>query len=572
MPRSRLAALFFLLVALVPRAARAGDATVPGEVTLPYPTLVHLSIEWEVVGDDDCDGVVAVRFRATGERSWRDGMPLRRVPAGRGQETEVPFEWKNRHAGSLFGLAPGTEYEIELALVDPDGGSARRSVRARTRPVPRAMPGARIRRAGPANLEATAAGAAPGDVILLAAGRYGEFAAPRDGEPGKPIVYRADGEAVFERVYLTDRKHVHVEGLVVEGSIELLGAEECAVRRCVVRTGERDHGIGARSKPGCTNCYIADNVVEGTTPWTSEAMGANGKNFGEGIEITGPGNVICHNRVSGFRDCISTMEDGGAALQVSIDIYGNDISIGADDGIEADFCMGNCRIVGNRLTNCFTGLSSQPGLGGPTYFIRNAMYNLAYVPFKLHRYSTGDVFLHNTVVKVGDGMACFASQPFDRALFRNNLCIGGPGGAGWGGYGAGDGLAACLEAPGPACDFDFDALGTHGTPFAGKFGGQRFSSLAELRRGPHEMHAVQVGLDAFRGVEFPDPPVPTRDPPDLRPRPGSAVVDAACPIPNVNDRFAGRGPDIGAYEAGEPLPLYGPRPEGVDEETSARRR
>ena len=35
----------------------------------------------------------------------------------------------------------------------------------------------------------------------------------------------------------------------------------------------------------------------------------------------------------------------------------------------------------NRITNVFMGLSSQPGLGGPTYFIRNAMYNVVCAPF-----------------------------------------------------------------------------------------------------------------------------------------------------------------------------------------------
>jgi hypothetical protein len=69
------------------------------------------------------------------------------------------------------------------------------------------------------------------------------------------------------------------------------------------------------------------------------------------------------------------------------------------------------------------------------------------------------------------------------------------------------------------------------------------------------------------GVEFPNPPLPEREPADLRPRPGSKVEGAAVRIPNVNDDFTGGGPDIGAYEVSQALPIYGPRPEGVDEET-----
>jgi len=128
-----------------------------------------------------------------------------------------------------------------------------------------------------------------------------------------------------------------------------------------------------------------------------------------------------------------------------------------------------------------------------------------------------------------------------------------------------------MVAPGPHCSFDYDALGTHGLPFRGSFGAQAFASLEELRRGPHERHAIQVDMSAFDGAEFPDPPVPIRRPVDLRPRPGSAVVDAGVRLPNINDGFLGDGPDIGAYEAGERLPIYGPRPEGVDEEASSTR-
>ncbi|MBM4039903.1 MAG: right-handed parallel beta-helix repeat-containing protein [Planctomycetes bacterium] len=554
-----------LALTFVAALARAEDATRPGEVTTPYPTLIHLAVEWHIEGDDNLNGVVSVRFRPIGDEKWREGLTLRRVPAGKSRGTNPIFEWKNKHSGSLFDLKPGTEYEIALKLNDPDGGSAERTVRARTRPVPRVAKDAPTKKATPETLPAALAAAQPGDILLLGPGAYGEVAVAKDGAAEKPLVLRAEPGATFTRISLRDREHVFVEGATVNGSIDLLGAESCVVRRCTVTVKGKSFGIGATRRPGAKNCYIADNVVTGSTPWTSEAMGASGKNEGEGIQITGPGNVICYNRVSAFRDCISTMEDRGTGEQVCIDIYNNDITVGADDAIEADFCMHNCRIVRNRITSSFVGLSSQPGLGGPTYFIRNVMYGLTYAPFKLHRYSQGDVCLHNTVVKVGDGMCCFAGQPFDFAFFRNNLCIGGPPGAQrWGGYGGGAGAAARMVSPGPHCSFDFDALGTHKTPFQGQFGPQRFASLDELHKGPHETHAIQVDMSVFDGVEFPDPPVPERKPPDLRPRPGSAVVDKGVRLPNINDAFLGPAPDIGAYEAGQPLPHYGPRPEGAE--------
>ena len=558
----RPAPVAMLCVALACPAAIAADATTPGTVTTPYPTIVHLAVEWEIDGDDNLNGTVAVRFRELGRDKWRRAMPLRRVPAGQSRGTNPIFHWKNKHSGSLFDLKPDTAYEIALTLTDPDGPAAQRTVRARTRAVPRPADDAPKRNVTASNVKQALAAAKPGEILLLAAGDYGDLTVTADGTAERPLVLRAAGRAVFGRVSLRGRKHVIVDGLTVNNGVDLIGADRCAVRRCTVNVTGKRFGIGAPRKPGATNCYIADNVVTGSTPWQNDAMGARGKNAGEGIQITGPGNVICYNRVTGFRDCISTMEDRSVARQICIDIYNNDIYTGADDAIEADFCMSNCRIVRNRITNSFVGVSSQPGLGGPTYFIRNVMYNLTYASFKFHRYSQGDVCLHNTVVKVGDGMSCFTSQPFDYALFRNNLCIGGvTGPKRWGGYGCGPGAAIGMYAPGPGCNFDYDAVGVHGIGFRGRLGRQRFTSLAELRKGPHERHAVQVDMSVFHNVAFPDKPVPGYRPPDLRPRDGSAVVDTACPLPNINDTFRGRGPDIGAYEAGQQLPHYGPRPE-----------
>jgi hypothetical protein len=544
------------------------NATVPGEVTTPYPTILNLAIEWKIEGDANLNGIVAVQYRAAGDDVWREAMPLRRVPAGESRRTRPIFHWENKHSGSIFDLRPDTEYEIALTLRDPDGGAAERVVRARTRAVPRPPAEVTPRPVSKAELNSVRAG----EILVLAAGDYGDFVAQRDGEPERPIVIRSpDGAAVFSSVSLRNRKHIHLEGLTIKNDqprgagMDLVGAEHCVVRYCTIHA---TYGIRASQAPGAKSCYIADNTIQGITPWRPEAMGANGDNIGEGIQMTGPGNVICFNRVTGFRDCISTMEETQVTDQFCIDIYNNDIYTGADDGIEADFCFHNCRVMRNRLTNCFVGLSSQPGMGGPTYFIRNAMYNLTFDPFKLNRGSRGDVILHNTVVKVGDGLRVSSTAMFDHALFRNNLCIGGPpGNERWGGYGTGSGQAIRINSPGPHCSFDYDAVGTYEMPLAGAIGQQRFSSLEEMLKGPHETHAVKVDLSVFDNVAFPNPPLPERNPPDLRPRAGTAVIDAGMKLPNVNDDYRGAGPDIGAYEAGQPLPHYGPRPRGVDEDS-----
>jgi hypothetical protein len=518
----------------------AQDRTIPGEALTPYPTITNLAVDWIIQGDDNQNGVVNIYFREKGNKTWEQGMPLRRVQAGemKGLNNTL-FKWGNKHSGSIFNLKPETEYEIKLSLDDPDGGSAEKILVARTRPVPVAGKNA--------------------EIIEIQPGKH-DTLLTKSGTADNPVVYRCiKGEAIYKYINVQNRKWVFVEGLTVTNTdpdgkgISLNGAENCVVRRCTINSV---YGIVAY-KPGATNCYFSDNVITGTCVWTNEAMGAAGKNLGEGIEITGPGNVICYNKVTGFRDCISTMEDQGTVNQVCIDIYNNDIYRGVDDGIEADFAFSNCRIFQNRLTNCFVGLSSQPGLGGPTYFIRNVMFNIIHAAFKFKRFSRGDVALHNTIVKVGTGLG--GNGAMDYEYFRNNLAIGGPtGGVNWGNFGAGRPYAADIIDPGSHSSFDNDAVGVSGTDYVAKIGGKSFSEV--------EKHGVeQITLEnTFTNVRFPNPPIPERDVPDLRPKAGSKVEDAGVLIPNVNINFKGKGPDCGAYEIGEKLPQYGPRPAGKD--------
>jgi hypothetical protein len=47
---------------------------------------------------------------------------------------------------------------------------------------------------------------------------------------------------------------------------------------------------------------------------------------------------------------------------------------------------------------------------------------------------------------------------------------------------------------------------------------------------------------------------------DFRLKSGSAAVDKGVVLPNVNDRYTGQAPDLGALEIGDAAPHYGPRP------------
>jgi hypothetical protein len=522
--------LITLLLLSAANLVYSQNKTIPGALTSPYPTLINLAVNWEIKGDDNMNGAVSVRYREEGTREWHTGMPLFRVPAGK----NLGFSWTNKHAGSIFDLNPDTGYEIVLTLSDPDGGSEERTIKAHTRAVPKAGSSA--------------------DIVYIKPGVY-DTLRTKSGTKQKPVVYMPEGgKATFAHIDMKNRKWVYIIGLNIvnnynEGvGILMDGASDCMISGCIIKSV---YGMVA-DKPGAFNCYICDNVLTGICTWVNKSMGAHGDNIGEGIELTGSGNVICYNKVTGFRDCISTMEDQRTAEQTCIDIYNNDIYSGVDDAIEADFCFSNCRIFRNRITNCFVGLSSQPGLGGPNYFYRNSMYNLTHGAFKFKRYSQGDVAMHNTVVKVGTGLG--GNDSMDYAWFRNNLAIGGPtGGVKWGDYGPGNPYAADIIKPKGHCSFDYDAVGSFNVPYEARIGKLQFSEVE--KHGIEHLHLS----DIFMNVPFPDPPVPERPVQDLRPKAGSAVIDAGVLIPNINDKYTGKGPDIGAYELGEEYPHYGPR-------------
>lgn len=79
-----------------------------------------------------------------------------------------------------------------------------------------------------------------------------------------------------------------------------------------------------------------------------------------------------------------------------------------------------------------------------------------------------------------------------------------------------------------------------------------------------DKHSILIDYDMFQKVTAPDPSDPRKlykpDDFDFRLQLGSAAVDAGVQLPNVNDDFTGRAPDLGAYEIDRPLPHYGPRP------------
>ena len=430
------------------------------------------------------------------------------------------------------------------------------------------------------------------------------------GLPDKPIVIKAagDGEVIFDGngnwnlFNLLAADYHYFEGLTLRkteiaflaGHKKIAGSSGLAVKRCRFE----DIGKGIYTDwGGSKNFYIADNVFIGrhdpntlhgwtnlsplTSPYPYE------KCLSEyAVKIVGEGHVICHNYIANFHDGIDHatygVPDGYPPLGhpeiyplkevftedkrfVSTDIYNNLITNVHDDCIEADGAMHNIRVLRNVCMNAAgNALSTQTLYGGPAYFIRNIVYNAPNIP-KHHSNPSGEIYYHNTFVAESD-----AAQS-SNYHFRNNLFLGWHPGkpifsvntftsytsSDYNGFRPNPGAADSFIWTGPAAGILVDYTGPRET--------RKFATLADYSRATgQDRHSVLIDYDVFVNVAQQDPNDPTRiyrfEDLDFRLRPKSSAVDAGLNLPNVNHNFTGKAPDLGALEAGQPMPLYGPRP------------
>lgn len=340
---------------------------------------------------------------------------------------------------------------------------------------------------------------------------------------------------------------------------------------------------------GSRKFYIADNVMEGRRPpelmgWYNIPPWNEDPNFEEkrlldsyyAVSIYGAGHVIAHNKVTGFHDALDHatygMPDGYPniprdRMPVSIDIYGNDVSNLDDNCFEADGSMHNVRVFDNRCFNVAVGgMSPQPVFGGPVYFIRNVVYHSPYGPVKIHADPAGILYYHNTYI--GEIRQI---TPASNLHFRNNLIFGQErqpatlairtysnySSSDYNGFrvNAETDNAFSWNSPPKEISVDYE------TPLVER----NFATFEAYQRGSgQDANSIILDYDTFVNAPMPALDEPTRlyDPAkiDLRLRRGSDAIDAGVVLPNINDGYNGRAPDMGAYEFGKEMPHYGPRP------------
>ncbi|MBI5479310.1 MAG: hypothetical protein HY906_10665, partial [Deltaproteobacteria bacterium] len=549
----RAVALTLLVASAAP--ARAADLLQIQSVQLDRPTLHVLGVQVLVSGDDNRNATIAVRYRPTGG-AWRDGPPLHRVLP----ETVVGFTSAPQLAGSVFDLAPGQSYEIELHVVDPDGLDEVRTVTGTTRPVPRTDPATPRPRpvANVTELRAALAAAAAGDVITLADGTYSgsSFSVSHSGTLDNPIVIRGQslegtildgGGCTGCNVLEVYGSYVHVERLTIRNAERALrfqgsGTTNNVARRLYIT--DVVHGIGSGTDQA--DFHYCDNVIEGRLvwPWVFDAD-ATSHWDDRGIYVNGDGHVVCHNRIVGFGDPLIQMKKGARAY----DYYGNDISE-SWDGCEIDGGEGNARVLLNRWTNVSAGLSIQPIYGGPAYVLRNVFYNVVDEQIKYKSLGgtdepTGALVYHNTWVSPKLALNLQTAVTGHNFVFANNLFVG-PAAL------AGSRTVEWTETVDRG-SFDYDGFFPDGGFWLGAVGGQNilapsFAALQAL--GMFEQHGALLVQPIFQ-AGFVGPAGDGRqkvDPPEFALAAGSNAVDRGLLLPGINQGFLGAAPDLGAVE------------------------
>ena len=559
-----------------------GPAAQPGEVR-PEPATPHsLAVRWPIGGDDNGNAVVQVAYRKAPNGEWRAGFPLFWVHPERAPDyLQVPGG--RLFAGSIVDLEPGTRYELRLDLVDPDGGSTRRTLSLETTREPVELAGLRRRHVHPGpgvggsgtpddpfrGLQAALAQAAPGDLLLLHAGTYqaGGTRPAKSGAPGQPIILRAagDGPVILDGggqpslIDLSGLAHVWIEGLTLRNADKLI--EAARAHHLVIRHNRfelvlkrKAAGVNARNTVGreTTGFFITDNLFLGPNGWPRQTRKKSPGEQVFGVGITGSGHVIAYNRMAHLGD---GMNNGSGGHISASDVHNNDVIGATDDCLEADHATTNLRVYHNRLTNCRTGVSVQPSHGGPVYIFRNLIFNTAHSPFKLHNHTSGVLLFHNTSVREDRAFVIKpARETVNDVITRNNIFIG-------------SGKQA-LRTSGvmTRCDFDNDGYAWDGKVFA-SWNRTRYKSPGSTRGTPglYARHGpiVLSAWDEFaNGVEPPDDHKVFQEPVlnDLRLDSDSRAVDAGVRLANFNDGFEGDAPDLGCCERGQLLPHFGPRP------------
>jgi hypothetical protein len=328
------------------------------------------------------------------------------------------------------------------------------------------------------------------------------------------------------------------------------------------------------------------------------------------VRLYGPGHVVAYNYVANFHDGVDVETygnpDGSHAIDgphyppreywdrrpVSIDYYNNYMTNFHDNAFEIDGSMHNVRVMRNMMVNSASHpFCNQPAIGGPVYWIRNIAYHAPGGSTRMTNGAAGVLFYNNTILTETSAGSSANTH------WRNNLMLGensapaifsvntntNYSSSDYNGFRPNSGAEFSFQWNSPPWNTPADYTGLLRAPVGGPRGPgtggggappnpslevRRFGTLSEYSQATgQDKHSVTVDYDIFVNV----PQLDAKDLKkvqklykaedyDFRLNPGSAAIDRGVVLPNISDRFSGKGPDLGALEFGDAPPHYGPRP------------
>ena len=527
-------------------------------------TFESIGLYWKPAGGSP-EKRCHLSYRPVGAPDWRTGHPLWFDPnnhEGRPQNSQ-------EYRGSLVHLQPGTEYEIRLQL---HGTNIEKTLKART--WDEKFPVKRIVQL-PQQWEET--------LVIREGGSAEEGYVVYAPTPGQTSVGDAQGK--HDANIRIEAPYVIVRGLVLRNAgvngIELKNVHNIVIEDCEVSGwgAVLDDGFGSNGNAAVFgNSPALEQIVvqrcdfhhprSHSNSWNEERTLSNGeKTFHpmgpQGITLRkGQGRyVIRHNRI--HSDRTHMFNDGmGEFANFSFagfpnrdsDIYANFVANCCDDGYECEGANMNVRIWNNCSNVCMMSLAGAGTSLGPVYFWRNIALRSRYGPTEDWNGTKGGgllklgnesaeftkgrmYFYHNTIYQPlpwpdgGDSSGCRSGIICTGKMKRQQNIV------------SRNNILQCRRSSDTAInepfqyennDFDYDLI----------FGRVR------AREG-NEKHGIE-GVPQYE-------PTKGNRPPALRP--SSPGFDQGCRLPNFNDDYAGKAPDIGAVEQGKPFPTPSTWPE-----------
>jgi hypothetical protein len=490
-----------------------------------------------------------VQYRAAGTTEWRPALDL-------------VFDPRNaEHRGSIVGLRPDTAYEVRLTHA---GQTHVVPVRTRSERFPIGKTTHVASQFTP--LEIKESGTPEGYHLVTP---HPQTRATVD------VRNQADHTIVIDADYVIVRgleaRNAARHGIYIKPGRKHVIVEDCRIVFWGRIGGPISFGNASNSDSGiyadrgAGHLVFQRNLIENprgaSNDWdTGHPAGPQGISL---INSSGH-NVIRYNEIvttedHGFNDAIgggSNFSNEGSPNRDS-DIYGNIIAGVWDDGIESEGANMNVRIWGNYIYRVYQHVATASTSKGPLYVFRN-VFGVArrtqVDPIGGAMIKTGGrghfmggrkFIFHNTALQPRGAFTVFSGHADPNTVTRNNIfdCPGR--------------LASSQPVDDPG-DYDYDFYSGNERGRAQERHGVRGkvayvpSHYLEFYPAPVttrvQLGKIPVNLGG-KMVEITDPVVTVPNP----------VIDGGARLPNFNDDFTGRAPDIGAFEVGRPPLRFGRR-------------